>query len=150
MKLSSKTDYALRVMLDLSANYPGKLAHIEEVAKRQDIPKKYLEQIFLLLKKGGFVESKKGPQGGYVLARHPKEISLGEVIRFLESLFFHSASGTERNRQAHWAHPSHAAFSGIWQEADAALSGVLDGYNFEDLKRRMASLYEKQTLNYCI
>ncbi|MCP3932063.1 MAG: Rrf2 family transcriptional regulator, partial [Bacteroidetes bacterium] len=74
----------MKIILYLSNIYPEGTAHIKQIAESQDIPKKFLEQVLLLLKKGGFVQSKQGPKGGYFLARAPEEIYLGEVVRFLE------------------------------------------------------------------
>ena len=83
MRISFKGDYALKTLLDLAVHYP-RLEHVEEIARRQDIPLKFLEQIILELKKGGFVKSKKGPGGGYVLAKEPAKIFLGEAIEFID------------------------------------------------------------------
>ena len=84
MNISYKGDYSLKIILDLTFYYPDTMVHIEDISKRQDIPRKFLEQILLQLKRGGFVESKKGPNGGYFLAVAPKDILLGDVIRFVE------------------------------------------------------------------
>ena len=83
MKITFKGDYALKAVLDLSAHF-GAAQRIEEIAKRQDIPVKFLEQILLSLKKGGFVRSLRGRSGGYELARSPEKITLGQVIRYVE------------------------------------------------------------------
>ena len=81
MKISYKCDYALKVILYMSEN-KNEFAHLEELSKTQDIPRKFLELILLELKKGGFVESKKGPHGGYYLLKEPRDISLGDVVKF--------------------------------------------------------------------
>ncbi|MFH1709713.1 MAG: Rrf2 family transcriptional regulator [bacterium] len=83
MKITFKGDYALKALLDLSIHY-GKPQPIEEIAKRQDIPAKFLEQILLWLKKGGFVKSLRGKHGGYMLSRDPKNITMGAAIRYVE------------------------------------------------------------------
>jgi len=83
MKITFKGDYALKALLDLSINY-GKPQAIEEIAKRQDIPAKFLEQILLWLKKGGFVKSIRGKKGGYLLAKDPKAITMGQAVRYIE------------------------------------------------------------------
>jgi Rrf2 family protein len=146
MKISCKCEYVLRVMADLSQKYPKALSHIEEIAKRQQIPKKYLEHILLSLKKGGFLESKKGPQGGYALSRHPKEISLGEVIRFVEGP--DSSSPLPNCVPGKHALAVKKIFTEIWQEVDEAVSGVLDKISFEDIRFRISKI--KETINYCI
>jgi Rrf2 family transcriptional regulator, cysteine metabolism repressor len=83
MKITFKGDYALKALLDLSIHF-GKAQTIEDVAKRQDIPAKFLEQILLSLKKGGFVKSVRGKKGGYLLSRDPKAITLGDALRYVE------------------------------------------------------------------
>jgi len=83
MKITFKGDYALKALLDLSINH-GKPRPIEDIAKRQDIPAKFLEQILLSLKKGGFVKSVRGKKGGYLLSRDPKFITLGDALRYVE------------------------------------------------------------------
>ena len=69
MKISTKGRYALRLMLDLALNEDGRPVRIREIAKRQDISDKYLEQIISVLNKAGYVRSVRGPQGGYLLTR---------------------------------------------------------------------------------
>ena len=148
MKISYKCEYVLKVMLDLAGSYPEALSHIDDIAKRQQIPRKYLEQILLFLKKGGFLESKKGPLGGYALSRHPREIGLGEVLRFVEGpVFSFAPSNFVTGKQAF---VMKGVFTEIWQEVNAGISQILDHYNFEDLRHRMSSLSEKQALTYCI
>jgi Rrf2 family protein len=83
MKVTFKGDYALKALLDLSIHY-GKPQPIEDIAKRQDIPAKFLEQILLWLKKGSFVKSVRGKKGGYLLSRDPKNITFGQAIRYIE------------------------------------------------------------------
>ena len=83
MKITFKGDYALKAILDLSINQ-GEPQSNEDIAKRQDIPVKFLEQIMISLKKGGFVRAKRGKRGGYLLTRSPAEITLGQVIRYVE------------------------------------------------------------------
>jgi Rrf2 family cysteine metabolism transcriptional repressor len=84
MKLSSKCEYACLAIIDLSENYDKGLNRIHEIAERKNIPKKFLEQILLVLKQSGYVKSKKGSEGGYRLAKPPKDITLAEIIRLMD------------------------------------------------------------------
>lgn len=84
MKVSTKSTYAIRAMLDLARRSDERPVRLEDIANRQQIPLPYLEQIFSKLKKGGLVQSVRGPQGGYLLAKHPEEISLADVVLTLE------------------------------------------------------------------
>ncbi len=84
VKLSNKGRYAVRALFDIAFFNDGKPTQVKDIAERQDIPPRFLEQIFQDLKRAGIVGSKRGPQGGYSLSRRPLEIRLGDVIRALE------------------------------------------------------------------
>jgi Rrf2 family transcriptional regulator, cysteine metabolism repressor len=84
MRITYKGDYAIKTILDLAGHYGESPVTIQTLARRADIPIKFLEQILLTLKRGEFVVSKRGKEGGYQLARHPSRISLGEVMRFID------------------------------------------------------------------
>ena len=108
MKLSTKSEYACLAMIELSRNYGKGVVNIQTVAERQSIPKKYLEQILLLLKTGGYVKSKKGAVGGYRLAKAPDRISMAEVVRLMDgalapvgsvSRYFYEHTPIEKSRK---------------------------------------------------
>ncbi len=82
--LSQKTRYALRALLHLAEADPAKSTQAAEIAQRQQVPRKYLELILLDLKKAGFITSRRGPGGGYVLAKAPADISFADVLRATE------------------------------------------------------------------
>ncbi|RBP45533.1 RrF2 family transcriptional regulator [Garciella nitratireducens] len=84
MKLSTKGRYGVTAMFDLAVRYGQGPISIKEISDRQGISEPYLEQLFSSLRKSGLVTSIRGAQGGYILARHPKDITVGEVIRVLE------------------------------------------------------------------
>ena len=84
MRLSLKSEYAFLALVELAANYGKGLLKIEDIAVKHEIPAKYLEQILLQLKWGGFVKSKRGANGGYGLSKNPKETRLADVIRLLD------------------------------------------------------------------
>lgn len=84
MRLTTKSEYACLALIDLSENYDKGFIKIEDISKRRKIPKKYLEQILLLLKTAGYLKSKKGAAGGYKLAKPPEKISLAEIIRLMD------------------------------------------------------------------
>jgi len=85
VKLSNKSQYACLALIKLSREYEGEsLSTISEIAESQDIPKKYLEQILLTLKRGGYVTSYKGASGGYKCRKDPSEISVAEIIRLFD------------------------------------------------------------------
>ncbi|OQX68925.1 MAG: hypothetical protein B6A08_08025 [Sorangiineae bacterium NIC37A_2] len=84
MKLSSKGRYAFRALFDIAFYNDGQPTQVKDIAERQAIPPRFLEQIFQDLKRAGIVASKRGPQGGYMLAREPSEIRLGDVVEVIE------------------------------------------------------------------
>lgn len=84
MRISTKGRYALRLMIDLARRPGSSPVSLKDVAARQDISLKYLEQIVGLLSKAGFVHSARGPQGGYRLARAPEDYTVGEILRLTE------------------------------------------------------------------
>ena len=84
MIISSKGKYGLVSLMDICLYSRSEAVTLKSVSKRQDISERYLEQIFSILKKGGIINSKKGAQGGYFLARKPKDITVGEILNILE------------------------------------------------------------------
>lgn len=84
MKISTKGRYALRLMLDLAMNEDGNVVRIKDIAARQGISDKYLEQIISILNKAGYVRSVRGPQGGYCLKKSPQEYTVGMILRLTE------------------------------------------------------------------
>ena len=84
MKLTMKSDYGLRAMIDLAQSYGQGPIQCSDIARRQDIPEHYLDQLLMALRKACLVRSVRGPQGGHMLTRHPKEILMGEVIQALD------------------------------------------------------------------
>ena len=83
MRLTTKTQYAIRALYDLAFHSRGQATQAKEIADRERIPLRYLEQILQDLRRGGIVEAKRGPRGGYALARPPAEIGMGEILRAL-------------------------------------------------------------------
>jgi len=84
MKLTTKSRYGTRLLIDLAINGDNKPIPLNIISSRQNISLKYLEQIILKLKKNGIVKTQRGPFGGYLLAKPPEEISIGDIVRTLE------------------------------------------------------------------
>ncbi len=146
MKITYKGDYALKAILDLSLNYGRGVATIHDLAKRLDIPLKFLEQVLLELKRGGFVESRRGKIGGYLLSRHPAEIKLGEVIRFVDGPIEpiicvgknYSGCGDVYK----------CVFRKILRKVTEAASSIVNNVDFEDLVNQVKK--NKQAFDYNI
>jgi Rrf2 family protein len=86
VRISKKTDYALRALFTLVDHFGGAPIPIRELARRNDVPKRFLEQIMLQLKVQGWVESAAGIRGGYLLAKNPAKITMGEVVRHFDGI----------------------------------------------------------------
>jgi Rrf2 family protein len=86
MRVSKRTDYALRAMFTLVDHYGGAPIPIRELARRNDVPKRFLEQIMLALKSQGWVDSTAGIRGGYFLAKPPAKITMGEIVRHFDGI----------------------------------------------------------------
>jgi Rrf2 family protein len=84
MKLSTRSRYGTRLMVDLAQHYDQGPVQIREIARRQAISVKYLEQLIIPLKKAGYISSVRGPKGGHLLAKPPTSITAGEIVRTLE------------------------------------------------------------------
>lgn len=131
MRITYKGDYALKAILDLANNYGDKPVSIQQMAARLDIPIKFLEQVLLELKNGGFVESRRGKVGGYLLARPPEQISLGEVVRFIARPVEPIAcveNGYKGCRDLH-----KCVFREVWQEVSLQSLRIIDAVTFQDL-----------------
>lgn len=137
MKITYKGDYALKTILDLALHYNQGVATIHDLAKRADIPIKFLEQVLLELKRGGFVASKRGINGGYFLARKPQEIKLGEVVRFIDGPIEPLPCAGRQVTYKGCADIYKCAFREIWTAVTEAISGVIDNITFEDLLKKI-------------
>ncbi|MGD9369478.1 MAG: RrF2 family transcriptional regulator [Desulfobacteraceae bacterium] len=84
MKLSTRSRYGTRLMVDLAQHYDQGPVQIRDIARRQDISVKYLEQLIIPLKKAGFITSVRGPKGGHLLSKPPERITAGDIVRVLE------------------------------------------------------------------
>lgn len=135
MQISAKGEYAIKAMLDLALHYGKGLIPIQEIAERQGIPQRYLEQVLLLLKRAGFLQSKRGSAGGYHLMRSPAEITVGAVLRAMEGSLERAESGSRTARRGVSDHSPD--LEELWSEISAAVSSVVDGISFADLCQRV-------------
>lgn len=145
MKITYKGDYALKAILDL-AIHNGRLVTIHELAKRAQIPIKFLEQVLLDLKRGGFVESRRGKIGGYMLAKPPAEIKVGDVIRFIDGPI--EPIDCLGNNYLGCSDIYKCIFRPIWKEVAAATASIIDSVTFEQLANEV--ILFKEALVYSI
>ena len=129
MKISTKGRYALRLMLDLALNCEGGPVRIREIAARQNISDKYLEQIISVLNKAGYVKSVRGPQGGYQLTRKPEQYTAGMILRLTEGSLAPVACLDERE----CLREKSCAAAELWKRLNSAIEGVVDEVTLADL-----------------
>jgi len=130
----------LLAILDLSLQAPGEPVRIADIAKRQKIPQKFLELILASLKQGGFVESRRGAEGGYLLSRAAESITVGEVMRYIEG---------GKNRPDAKRNPDNP-FADVWRRVDEAVSAVVDRTSFGELGRAWQERQSKYIPNWDI
>ncbi len=146
MRITYKGDYALKAVLDLALHYDKGVVTIHDLAKRTDTPIKFLEQVLLDLKKGGFVESRRGKVGGYLLAKPPSQIKLGDVVRFIDGPIEPLACVERGYSGCNDIYK--CIFRNIWREVTRCTSGIIDNITFEDLVKQVKS--QKETIVYQI
>jgi Rrf2 family protein len=136
MHITYRGDYALKTILELALHFGEESAPtIHEIAKRLDIPAKFLEQILLDLKRGGFVESKRGKIGGYFLAKAPQQIRLGDIIRFIEGPIEPVACVDQRYKGC--GDIKNCIFRNIWAQVSDSTANIIDKITFEDLVKKV-------------
>ncbi|MGN0403414.1 MAG: RrF2 family transcriptional regulator [Acetatifactor sp.] len=134
MKISTKGRYAVRVMLDLALNNTGECIKVKDIAARQGISEKYLEQIIAVLNKAGYVKSVRGAQGGYRIAKAPENYTVGMILRLTEgsmapvSCLEEGAPECERCDTCETLE--------VWKDIYKAINGVIDNVTIADLVKR--------------
>jgi len=146
MKVTYKGDYALKVVLELSLNYNTPLITGQDLARRIDAPVKFLEQVLSALKKGGFIASKRGKVGGYMLSKPPKKITVGEIVRYIDGPIEPIACINKGYDEC--VHINKCVFKQIWKDVFQATSNIVDNITFEDLVYQINT--QSQVLTYSI
>ena len=145
MRLSMKSRYGFRAILEIAAEHEKKPIQLGTIAERQDISSKYLEQIVAVLKSAGLVRSLRGPKGGYLLAKMPAEIKLSEIFLALEGppILVECIQ-----------HPQHCSKCGdcvarsLWMEMQCAMLDVLESKTLQDMVDNMGK--NDENVNYQI
>ena len=132
MKISKKCQYALKAIFDLASRDIDEPAKIQAIAEAQGIPQRFLEAILNELKHGGFVESRRGNEGGYILARAPEDLAIGEVIEYIQGPISVSPDGNKKNKKTA-IYSSDKVFEQLWQEVNKTMSEVWNSKTFADL-----------------
>ncbi len=152
MKITYKGEYAMRALLHLSFKFESNdIVPLTDIGRRQKIPLKYLEHIMLALKKGGFVDSKRGIGGGFFLKSNPKEITIGSVLRLIDGPIEPTAGMQNGDATLKMAGEEQKAFEEVWMNVTNAITGVIDHVTFADIMCRVDELREERAnFNYMI
>ncbi len=149
MRLSTKTRYGVRAIFDIAFHNEGGPTQAKDIARREEIPLRYLEQIFQELKRAGIVDSRRGPRGGYYLRQPPAEIRLGDIVRALqgpiEEIFAPENGGkpaaAPRGRKGMPPPPTATQVTaGLWRELSEQITRWFDGVTVNDLVKRGVEL----------
>ncbi len=139
MKISTKGRYALRVMLDLAQNKRDEFIPVKEIAERQDITVKYLEQIISQLSKAGFLKSLRGNGGGYKLAKPPEQYKVGEILRTIEGSLAPVACLEDEENQC--PRCEHCLTLPFWEGLNSVIREYVDSVSLTDLLNNKAENY---------
>jgi Rrf2 family protein len=148
MAITQKSKYALRAMLELAVRVGHGPISIGEIAKAQAIPARFLEAILAQLKRAGLVESRRGNEGGYVLARPPARISVGDVLRVVQGTL--ADPDTAGRSQGSSPQATQAVFAPIWERAVRSASSVYDAATFQVLVDRYRTALGSGAPDYSI
>lgn len=146
MKLSKKSDYAMRAIIYLSMHYNEGAIQIREISANEKVPQKFLENILLVLRKAGILNSKIGLKGGYELARSPDLITLGEVIRALDGAIA-PVDCVSKISYKPCSEEVTCVIRGVMLDIRNAITDVLDRMTFADMCSRVRGSREKEENN---
>jgi len=142
MKLSTKGRYGVRAMFDLVLHQGDGPIPLRSIAERQDISEHYLEQLIAVLRKAGIVNSVRGAHGGYLLARDPQEITIGDIIRSLEGPIAPADCVSEEVKDECGNSPD-CVVKMIWKKVKDSIDEVLDSITLEDLRQEAINAQQK-------
>ncbi len=145
MKFSTKTRYGTRMILDMAQNYGRSAIQLGEIANRQNISLKYLEQIIRPLKKADYIKSFRGAKGGHILSKPPEEITVGEIVAVLEGgdTLIHCDKDPEDCEQV-----GSCLTRYLWIEAAAAMFQRLSAITFADLVTLDKDVCKNKIIDY--
>ncbi len=148
LSVSQKCQYALRALFELALRYPSEVVTtVAEISEKQDIPPRFLEQILSKLRTGGYIESRRGNQGGYIMTVSPSSISVGEIIRFIEGSH-ETVDCLKKTSSSQYPLQGESVFKELWKRAKSSISEIFDTTTFQDLVDKQ-SLYNNQ-IDYTI
>ena len=144
MKISKKCHYALKAVFELAWRDRGEPIRAQAIAEAQRISPRFIEVILNELKHGGFVESRRGNEGGYMLARDARELTVREIIEYVEGPISFGQNGDDT------ASIGNEAFAELWRDVNNAIVEVCDERTFAELVESERAKRSKSSLNYSI
>jgi Rrf2 family transcriptional regulator, iron-sulfur cluster assembly transcription factor len=148
MRLSTKSRYGLRAMFDIAYNGGNSPVQIQDISRRQEISPRYLEQIFQNLKRAGILKSKRGPQGGYSLAKKPEEITVLDILNATEQdvLLVGCAGETKKKskRKSECPFEGNCVTQSIWEDASKVLNKMFTDMTLQTMCQRGAEMGVKK------
>ena len=131
MRISTKGRYTLRMMIDLAEHYSDDLISLRDIAERQDISKKYLEQIVPILNRAGLLKTTRGYQGGYMLAKSPQSYTVGDILRITEGSLAPVACLEDEENQCDKYETCMTV--GVWKGLYKVINNYLDSITLQDI-----------------
>lgn len=149
MILSTKGRYGLKAVFELSINYGLGPVTLKKISEKYDISESYLEQLFAKLRKGGYIDTVRGPQGGYLLAKSPKEITVGMILRTLEG----NITASECINNEICSRESICATRVIFEKIENSINNVIDNITLADMYEEQKNILmeeknEQKTLSW--
>jgi Rrf2 family cysteine metabolism transcriptional repressor len=152
MRFSAKAEYGIWALLELALNEGRGPLQVRTISKRHQIPLRFLEQVMSVLKNGGFVESIRGAQGGYLLARSPKEITLAEIVQAIEGSLapMICISDGDDKQCLQPTEPAGCVLKEVWSEVRNAILTVLNRQTLQELSERYRAAEHHKTMMFHI
>lgn len=136
MRLSTKSRYGTRMLIDIAENYHDGPVSVAEIASRTGISEKYMEKLIRKLKKAGLVLSKRGPKGGHVLAKPAASITVGDIVRALEEWVVLKGCSLSKDTCATCPRIATCPTKDVWERANQAMFATLDTYTLQALLKK--------------
>jgi Rrf2 family protein len=133
IKFSTKGEYGIRMMVEIARHYGAGPVSLTDVARKEDLPLPYLEQLVGRLRRGGLLTSRHGAHGGYELSKSPGEINIGDILRVLEGPIAPMWCATEEHDDVECARHSTCTVNTVWERVRDAIAGALDSISLADL-----------------
>lgn len=146
MKISYKCDYALKVLLELALKHGAGVVTSKDISEKLDIPLKFLEQILSDLRKGNYIESRRGNQGGYLLIGKPSQMRIGDIVRYIDGPTSPIDCIDDHYCNCREVHT--CVFRRVWKQVDQAVNAVIDQVTLDDMVRDYYKALD--TLHYSI